>query len=79
MYQDASTADRLIRIIDTGLRSTHIPGRVSTLHGVLYLLEANVQEVSRQLVPMMADHLLKTIHSQAQYGSLINKSITSVL
>ncbi|XP_052771519.1 huntingtin-like isoform X2 [Mya arenaria] len=63
---DNTSAERLVKIIDANLRSTHIPSRLSALHGVLYLLEANIQEVSRQLVPLMTDYLLKTIQSQIQ-------------
>ncbi|KAL4231691.1 hypothetical protein ACF0H5_009269 [Mactra antiquata] len=63
---DNTTADRLIKIIENGLRSTHIPSKLSTLHGVLYLLEASIPEVNKSLIPVITEFLLRTLNSTSQ-------------
>ena len=60
------TAERLVKIIDNGLRSTHIPSRVSSLHGVLYLLEATNPDVSKLLVSVITEFLLRSLTLQSQ-------------
>ncbi|KAH3787333.1 hypothetical protein DPMN_165455 [Dreissena polymorpha] len=63
---DASTAEKVVKMLDTSLRSTHVPSRIAALHGSLFLLEANIAEVSKSLVPILTDYLLKNIQSQSQ-------------
>ncbi|KAL3864910.1 hypothetical protein ACJMK2_006556 [Sinanodonta woodiana] len=58
---DAATAEKLIKIIDAGLRSTHLSSRVNTLYGILYLLEAGMPDVNKLLVPLATDFLLKNL------------------
>ncbi|XP_060568114.1 huntingtin-like isoform X3 [Ruditapes philippinarum] len=75
---DNTSADRLIKIIDNGLRSTHIPSKVSSLHGVLYLLEAGIPEVSKPLVPLITEFLLKTLTSVSQQSVCSQKYLLTM-
>ena len=53
--------ERVVKVIDSGLKSAHLPTRVAALYGCLYLLEAGVVEVSQQVVPLVSEYLLKTL------------------
>lgn len=57
--QDSSVAERVVKLIDVGLKSTHLPSKVSTLHGMLYLLEANIADLTKSILPLVTDFLLK--------------------
>jgi len=52
-----------VKIVETALKSTHLPTKVSALHGGLYLLETGVTEVSRHLVPLLSDCVLTSLTS----------------
>ncbi|XP_053407184.1 huntingtin-like isoform X2 [Mercenaria mercenaria] len=75
---DNTSSDRLIKIIENGLRSTHIPSKVSALHGVLYLLEAGIPEVSKPLVPVITEFLLKTLTSVSQQAVFSQKYLLTM-
>ncbi|KAK7109044.1 hypothetical protein V1264_013160 [Littorina saxatilis] len=64
---DAATAEKVWKVIDQGLKSTHLSTKVSTLHAVLYLLEGGLSDTTRTLLPILTDFLLKhlAIVSQA--------------
>ena len=66
-FQDNTTADRLIKIIDNGYRSTHLPSKTATLHGALYLLEAGIPDVTKQLVPLTTECILKHMALASRY------------
>ncbi|KAK3589444.1 hypothetical protein CHS0354_020780 [Potamilus streckersoni] len=65
---DTATAEKLIKIIDAGLRSTHLSSRVNTLYGILYLLEAGMPDVNKLLVPLATDFLLKNLVAISQHS-----------
>ncbi|KAL8615828.1 hypothetical protein ACOMHN_048536 [Nucella lapillus] len=56
---EASTAEKVTKIVELGLRSNHLPTKVSTLHAVLYLLEGGLSDVTRSLMPSITDFLLR--------------------
>lgn len=71
-FQDAALSERIVKLVDTNLRSTHLPTKIFTLYGGLYILEANQGDLSCSLISIFVDYLLKslsgftpsTIHSQ---------------
>ena len=70
--QDVATTERVLRLLDLGLKSTHLPTKVSALYGAMYLLEAGSPDVIVQVVPMLTESLAKTLGSitQLQFVSL---------
>ncbi|XP_071090376.1 huntingtin-like isoform X1 [Haliotis cracherodii] len=68
---DSSVAERVVKLIDVGLKSTHLPSKVSTLHGMLYLLEANIADLTKSILPLVTDFLLKHL------SAVSNACITS--
>ncbi|XP_061171379.1 huntingtin-like isoform X1 [Saccostrea echinata] len=63
---DSSGIEKLMKLLDTGLRSPHLPSRTAAMHGILYLLEAGMQEITKPLVPMATDFLLRNLGSISQ-------------
>ncbi|XP_033756060.1 huntingtin-like [Pecten maximus] len=63
---DNATTEKLMKIIDAGFRSPHLPSRIGALHGTLYLLEAGIQDVTKLLVPLATDFLLRNLSSVSQ-------------
>jgi len=55
-----------MKILDNGYRSPHLPSRVAALHGTLYLLEAGMQDVTKLLVPLATDFLLRNLSTVSQ-------------
>ena len=53
--------ERVVKVIDSGLKSAHLPTKVAALYGCLYLLEANIPEVAQQVVPLVSEYLLRTL------------------
>ena len=56
-----------MKIVANGLKSTHLPSKVSTLYGCLYLLEAAIPEVNKLLVPALTEFLVKNIGTVSKY------------
>jgi len=61
--------ENVVRIVETALKSTHLPTRISSLHGGLHLLEAGVTEVSHHLVPLLGDYVLRSLTSITPYDT----------
>jgi len=53
--------DSIVKIVEMALKSTHLPTKLSALHGGLYLLETGVTDVSLHLVPLLGDHVLRSL------------------
>lgn len=58
-WQDGTTAEKVIKVVDGGLKSTHLPTKVSTLHAMLYLLEGGLSDITRALIPPAAEFILR--------------------
>ena len=59
----------MCRLLETTLRSTHLPSRMGALHGVLYVLECDLlDDTAKQLIPAVSDHLLSNPRAIAQCG-----------
>ena len=61
--QDAPMSEKLVKLIDSCLKSTHLPCKVCALFGCLYILEAGMSDVTHQIIPMVVDCVLKQITS----------------
>ena len=61
--QDLPTSERVVKIIDQCLKSTHLPTKVSALFGCMYLLETEATELVQHLVPLAMEYLVRTLGS----------------
>jgi hypothetical protein len=57
----------MMKLLDAGLRSPNLPSRIAAMQGILYLLEAGVQEITKPLVPIATEFLLRNLGSISQY------------
>ena len=64
--------ETVVKIVETALKSTHLPTRMSALHGGLYLLEAGVTDVSQQLVALLGDYVLRSLASITPYVTVFH-------
>jgi huntingtin len=60
---DAALVERVFRLIDTCLRSTHLPTKISALYGCLYLLETGLSDINHHLIPLLTDYLIRSLGS----------------
>ncbi|CAL1269720.1 unnamed protein product [Larinioides sclopetarius] len=51
--------DKLKKLLELSLRSTYLPTKISTLHGLLYLLEQGGGDESFPLLPTATEYILK--------------------
>ncbi|ESO95031.1 hypothetical protein LOTGIDRAFT_160793 [Lottia gigantea] len=64
---DSSTAERLIKVIDSGLKSTHLPSKVSSLHGILYILETSTSDLTKTLLPIITEFLTRHLSAVSNF------------
>uniref|UniRef100_A0A8C0PZF1 Huntingtin n=1 Tax=Canis lupus familiaris TaxID=9615 RepID=A0A8C0PZF1_CANLF len=63
---DKAVAEPVSRLLETTLRSSHLPSKVGALHGALYVLECDLlDETAKQLVPVISDYLLSNLKGAA--------------
>jgi len=62
--------ERVVKTIESSLRSTHLPTKVSALYGSLYLLEAGTADSTVQLIPVLTEYLLRSLGSITPYVTL---------
>lgn len=66
-HQDKMTAEPVCRLLESSLKSTHLPSRIGALHGVLYVLECDLlDDTARQLIPTVSDYVLTNLRVIAQ-------------
>ncbi|XP_072803026.1 huntingtin isoform X3 [Vicugna pacos] len=59
---DKAVAEPVGRLLESALRSSHLPSRVGALHGVLYVLECDLlDDTAKQLIPVVSDYLLSSL------------------
>ncbi|XP_056004424.1 huntingtin-like isoform X2 [Ostrea edulis] len=63
---DNSGIEKMMKLLDTGLRSPNLPSRIAAMQGILYLLEAGMQEITKPLVPIATEFLLRNLGSISQ-------------
>ena len=66
LQQDSSVGEKVMKLIDSGLRTPHLPSRIAVLHGILYLLESAIPDVNKFLIPMTTDFLFRNIATTSQ-------------
>ena len=60
-------AEPVSRLLESTLRSSHLPSKIGALHGVLYVLECDLlDDTAKQLVPALSDYLLSSLKGVAQ-------------
>ncbi|XP_051784194.1 huntingtin isoform X2 [Erpetoichthys calabaricus] len=71
---DKAIAEPVSRLLETTLRSTHMPSRIGALHGILYVLECDLlDDTAKQLIPIISDYLLSNLRGIAHCVSLHNQ------
>ncbi|XP_043304434.1 huntingtin isoform X4 [Cervus canadensis] len=63
---DKAVAEPVSRLLESALRSSHLPSTLGALHGVLYVLECDLlDDTAKQLVPVVSDYLLSNLQGRA--------------
>ncbi|TNM86000.1 hypothetical protein fugu_008271 [Takifugu bimaculatus] len=71
---DKAIAEPVCRLLETTLRSTHLPSRMGALHGVLYVLECDLlDDTAKQLIPTVSEYLLSNLRAIAHCVNLHNQ------
>uniref|UniRef100_A0A8B9JAA1 Huntingtin n=1 Tax=Astyanax mexicanus TaxID=7994 RepID=A0A8B9JAA1_ASTMX len=77
---DKVTAEPVCRLLETTLRSTHLPSRIGALHGVLYVLECDLlDDTARQLIPAVSEYVLSNLRAIAHCVNLHNQQHVLVM
>ncbi|XP_051983247.1 huntingtin isoform X2 [Xyrauchen texanus] len=77
---DKAIAEPVCRLLESTLRSTHLPSRIGALHGVLYVLECDLlDDTARQLIPTVSEYLLSNIKTLAHCVNLHNQQHVLVM
>uniref|UniRef100_A0A671NZB9 Huntingtin-like n=1 Tax=Sinocyclocheilus anshuiensis TaxID=1608454 RepID=A0A671NZB9_9TELE len=77
---DKAIAEPVCRLLESTLRSTHLPSRIGALHGVLYVLECDLlDDTARQLIPTVSEYLLSNLRAIAQCVNLHNEQHVLVM
>nr|XP_033806283.1 huntingtin isoform X5 [Geotrypetes seraphini] len=70
---EKTVAEAVSRLLETTLRSTHMPSRIGALHGILYVLECDLlDETAKQLIPVISDYLLSNLRGIAHCVNVHN-------
>ncbi|XP_036083329.1 huntingtin isoform X3 [Rousettus aegyptiacus] len=63
---DKAVAEPVSRLLESTLRSSHLPSKIGALHGVLYVLECDLlDDTAKQLIPAVSDYLLSNLRGIA--------------
>ncbi|XP_067297352.1 huntingtin isoform X3 [Pseudorasbora parva] len=77
---DKAIAEPVCRLLESTLRSTHLPSRIGALHGVLYVLECDLlDDTARQLIPAVSEYLLSNLRAIAHCVNLHNQQHVLVM
>ncbi|KAK7161518.1 hypothetical protein R3I94_004262 [Phoxinus phoxinus] len=77
---DKAIAEPVCRLLESTLRSTHLPSRIGALHGVLYVLECDLlDDTARQLIPTVSEYLLSNLRAIAHCANLHNQQHVLVM
>ncbi|NXI93130.1 HD protein, partial [Psophia crepitans] len=73
-YIDKAVAEPVSRLLESTLRSTHMPSRIGALHGILYILECDLlDETAKQLIPIISEYLLSNLRGVAHCVNIHNQ------
>ncbi|XP_052537757.1 huntingtin isoform X1 [Tympanuchus pallidicinctus] len=71
---DKAVAEPVSRLLESTLRSTHMPSRIGALHGILYILECDLlDETAKQLIPIICEYLLSNLRAVAHCVTVHNQ------
>uniref|UniRef100_A0A8C0IPL7 Huntingtin n=2 Tax=Testudinoidea TaxID=8486 RepID=A0A8C0IPL7_CHEAB len=71
---DKAVAEPVSRLLESTLRSTHMPSRIGALHGILYILECDLlDETAKQLIPIISEYLLSNLRGIAHCVNVHNQ------
>lgn len=71
---DKAVAEPVSRLLESTLRSTHMPSRIGALHGILYILECDLlDETAKQLIPIISEYLLSNLRAVAHCVTVHNQ------
>ncbi|XP_034402008.1 huntingtin isoform X2 [Cyclopterus lumpus] len=77
---DKAIAEPVCRLLETTLRSTHLPSRMGALHGLLYVLECDLlDDTTKQLFPTVSEYLLSNLRAIAHCVNLHNQQHVLVM
>uniref|UniRef100_A0A4W3JTK9 Huntingtin n=1 Tax=Callorhinchus milii TaxID=7868 RepID=A0A4W3JTK9_CALMI len=77
---DKAIAEPISRLLETTLRSTHMPSRIGALHGILYILECDLlDDTAKQLIPIISDYLLSNLRGIAHCVNIHNQQHVLVM
>ncbi|XP_055988635.1 huntingtin isoform X2 [Sorex fumeus] len=63
---DKAVAEPVSRLLESALRSSHLPSKIGALHGVLYVLECDLlDDTAKQLIPVVSDYVLSNLKAVA--------------
>ncbi|XP_013013172.2 huntingtin isoform X3 [Cavia porcellus] len=63
---DKAVAEPVSRLLESTLRSSHLPSQIGALHGTLYVLECDLlDDTAKQLIPVVSDYLLSSLKGAA--------------
>ncbi|ELT98253.1 hypothetical protein CAPTEDRAFT_220329 [Capitella teleta] len=69
---DAGTGERVLRLMELSLRSTHLPTKVAGLFASIYLMEAGSADLMPEVVTSLTHSLTKTLGSITQLHTTIH-------
>ncbi|NXX62000.1 HD protein, partial [Scopus umbretta] len=74
LISDKAVAEPVSRLLESTLRSTHMPSRIGALHGILYILECDLlDETAKQLIPIISEYLLSNLRGVAHCVNIHNQ------
>lgn len=77
---DKAIAEPVCRLLESTLRSTHLPSRMGALHGLLYALECDLlDDTAKQLIPTVSEYLLSNLRAIAHCVNLHNQQHVLVM
>ncbi|KAM6440076.1 huntingtin isoform 3-T3 [Liasis olivaceus] len=77
---DKAIAEPVSRLIESTLRSAHMPSRIGALHGTLYVLECDLlDETAKQLIPVITEYLLSSLRGVAHCVNIHNQQHVLVM
>ncbi|XP_044273862.1 huntingtin isoform X3 [Varanus komodoensis] len=80
LRMDKAVAEPVSRLLESTLRSTHLPSRIGALHGILYILECDLlDETAKQLIPIITEYLLSNLKGIAPCVNVHNQQHVLVM
>ncbi|XP_033632694.1 huntingtin-like isoform X2 [Asterias rubens] len=69
-------SEKVSKLLEVTLRSTHLPSRVGALYGALYILESDAVEEINVFIPVVSDYVARNLHYNSHCSSLASQRHT---